>query len=265
MLRWRQMLTQEIEIADGSDIYRFRCETPREFNRCLKLYAKEPGTCEWIKSEVKPGEVFYDIGANIGVYTIMAAQRVGAAGKVYAFEPHVANLQRLIDNIVFNRLESIVVPCGCPLCPLHFKEGLCNFVYASTEAGASEGQLAAATAAAPNSPTAAVGELKSSTTVDLLWESGVVRPPQHVKIDVDGNELFILQGMKLLLDSPQKPRTVQVEINAPHEEGIRAFMLAHGYVLKKQHYSRAAMRRISDSGSHHGQGCNSVFVSGDLP
>jgi FkbM family methyltransferase len=257
MLAWKQLFTREIEIFDGSDVYRFRCETPRELNRCLKIYAKEPGTCEWINSEVKPGEVFYDIGANIGIYTILAARRLKGRGNVYAFEPHVANLRRLIDNVIFNDLQSIVVPCGCPL---HFKEGFSKFVYASTLAGTSESQLAAVNGL-PNASQRALGELKYSTTIDRLWQSGAVRPPQHVKIDVDGNELLVLQGMKHLLASPDKPRTVQVETNAPDEDEIKALMQTHGYFLKKRHYSRSAMRRISTCGSHQGQGCNAIFAS----
>jgi len=257
LLKWKQLLTQEIEIVDGSYVYRFRCETPRELNRCLKMYAKEPGTCNWIKSMVKPGEVFFDIGANIGVYTIMAARRVSPGGKVYSFEPHVANLRRLIDNVIYNNLQTTVVPCGCPL---HFEERVSDFVYDSARAGTSKSQFGMVDTAMPNAPELTISELKFSTTVDRLLESGFIRTPQHIKIDVDGNELFILQGMKRLLDSAHKPLTIQVEINPPHEEGIGAFMRAHGYVLKNQHYSRSAMRRISTCGSHQGQGCNAVFA-----
>jgi hypothetical protein len=64
LLEVRQLLVRDIEVVDRALAYRFRCETVREFNRCLKLFSKEPGTLAWIRSEVKPGQVFYDIGAN---------------------------------------------------------------------------------------------------------------------------------------------------------------------------------------------------------
>jgi FkbM family methyltransferase len=79
------------------------------------MFIKEPQTCEWIKSEVKAGQVFYDIGANIGIYSILAAKYVGGLGRVYAFEPHNANFSRLLDNIAANGLGEIVVPCNLAL------------------------------------------------------------------------------------------------------------------------------------------------------
>jgi hypothetical protein len=92
----RQALTRGVELVDGALRYRFRCGNLREYSRYVKMFIKEPGTCEWIDREVKPGDVFYDIGANIGVYSIMAARRVGETGRVFAFEPHSGNFSRLL-------------------------------------------------------------------------------------------------------------------------------------------------------------------------
>ena len=62
ILRFRQWLTRHIHISDGRYDYQFRCETVREFNRCLKLFTKEPGTFDWIDQNVKSGDIFYDVG-----------------------------------------------------------------------------------------------------------------------------------------------------------------------------------------------------------
>ena len=91
LLALRQLLVRDIKIHDDASFYCFRCETVREFNHCLKIFSKEPGTHAWIRTGMKSGEVVYDIGANIGVFTVLAARDVAPGGKVYAFEPHAAN------------------------------------------------------------------------------------------------------------------------------------------------------------------------------
>ena len=128
ILDFRQWLTRDIHIIDGQFDYRFRCETVREFNRCLKIFIKEPGTVDWINQNVKSGDIFYDVGANIGVFTILAASRTGKKGKVYAFEPHGANFARLVDNITVNNLQQVVFPNNFAL---HDKEGFFPFHYKS--------------------------------------------------------------------------------------------------------------------------------------
>jgi FkbM family methyltransferase len=60
-----------------------------------------------IKTEVKKGNTFVDIGANIGYYTLIAAQKVGKLGKVFAFEPEPYNFSLLQDNVAINRYENV--------------------------------------------------------------------------------------------------------------------------------------------------------------
>jgi FkbM family methyltransferase len=252
VLELRQRLVREIEIVDGAAAYRFRCETVREFNRCLKLFAKEPGTVGWIDSSVKAGQVFYDIGANIGVYTILAARKVGPAGKVYAFEPHAANFARLIDNLIVNGLQQVVLPCSFAL---DASDGFAPFAYDSARAGTSHSQLLASAAAGP----AEIAELKYAATVDSLVDAGRMPPPDHVKIDVDGNEHRILAGMVKLLASSRAPASLQVEMNEPHAGASRALLQAHGYTLVETHHTRSAARRREQTGEDPREGCNAVF------
>jgi len=88
----RQQLVKQVRVSDGQFEYEFRCETPVEVWRAKTLPVKEAGTIQWIAGRVQSGDVFYDIGANIGLYTLVAGKRVGPAGMVYAFEPHVKNV-----------------------------------------------------------------------------------------------------------------------------------------------------------------------------
>jgi FkbM family methyltransferase len=111
----RRQMEREAEISDGEHRYRFHCGSYREMSRCMNLLTKEEGTCKRIRETVRPGEVFYDVGANIGIYTIMAGRQVGAGGQVLAFEPHSPTFACLLKNIMANGLEGIVSPCNFAL------------------------------------------------------------------------------------------------------------------------------------------------------
>ena len=256
LLTLRQPLVRDIEITDGTSAYRFRCETVREFNRCLKLFSKEPGTVAWITTEVKRGQVVYDIGANIGVYTILAARQAGPNGKVYAFEPHAANFTRLIDNVIRNNLQEVVIPCCVAL---DAEAGFSHFNYDSASAGTSNSQFSADSGAAMQPHGSEISELKYATTIDQLMESGRIASPHHIKIDVDGNEHRILQGMTRLLGSSAAPLTIQVELNEPHTAAITALLQAHRYALIEKHYTRSAARRMEQTGEKQTEGCNAIF------
>ena len=256
ILELRNWLTRELEITDKAGVYRFRCATVREFNRCLKLYSKEPGTIEWIESEMKPGQVFYDIGANIGVYTIFAARRVSPGGKVYAFEPHGPNFSRLSDNITINRLQDVVVPCSFAL---HNTDGYLKFRYRSLNAGTSNSQLFEGSNGELKLADDQIIELKNAVRVDALIASRRVAPPQHVKIDIDGDEYLILQGMTSLLKSSDAPLSIQVELNEPHSDAIISFLQDHHYHLVKKHLTRSAARRMGRSSDPLHTGSNAIF------
>ncbi|GMQ84012.1 MAG: hypothetical protein BMS9Abin06_0761 [Gammaproteobacteria bacterium] len=254
--RLREWLVRNVEISDGDSRYRFLCRTFPEFSRSMKFFIKEPGTCDWIKNEVKPGDVFYDIGANIGIYTILAAHYAGDNGRVYAFEPHSANFTRLLDNIRVNSFEHIVKPCNFAL---HDKQGFFPFNYASGKAGTAESQLASVIDAHKVEFQPEISELKYAVPVDELVSAEEFLPPQHIKIDVDGNELLILQGMSKLLDSPGRPKTIQVEINKPYKDGILAFMSEHGYYLSDRHYTRYGLELIDKGNDPEDHSYNAIF------
>ena len=88
------------EQADGND-------------RCV--VDKEEGTMRWIDGEVRAGDIFMDIGANIGIYTLAAAHRVGKKGRVYAFEPHKVNGITLLRNLEASGLADRVDFFACAL------------------------------------------------------------------------------------------------------------------------------------------------------
>lgn len=69
----------------------------------------EPFETELVQRFLQPGDVFVDIGANIGWYTIIAASRVGARGRVYAFEPARENFELAARNVALNGLRNVTL------------------------------------------------------------------------------------------------------------------------------------------------------------
>jgi len=260
ILELRQRLTRDVHIIDGQYGYRFRCGTVREFNRCLKIFTKEPGTVEWIKQHVKSDDIFYDVGANIGVFTILAASRTGKRGKVYAFEPHGANFARLVDNITLNNFQQVIFPNNFAL---HNKEGFFPFHYKSGAVGTSNSQLEAGNDGANEETESQITELKYATSADHLIASEEIPPPHHIKIDVDGNEYLILAGMSHLLSGAHRPKSVQVEMNDPHKVRILEFMNDHQYHLSRKHYTRSAARKINEGRDPETLSYNAIFLPED--
>ena len=77
------------------------------FFRVKSLFSKEPITIDWIRS-FENNSIFYDIGANVGMYSIFAA--VVNNSKVFSFEPEANNFQTLMENLILNNLSDKIIP-----------------------------------------------------------------------------------------------------------------------------------------------------------
>lgn len=255
-LKLRNQLVQQIDVDDGQFHYRFRCETPYEVWRARTMLEKEEGTVRWIRGSVRPGEVFYDIGANIGLYTLLAGKRVGRQGMVYAFEPHVANVQSLLYNVSQNELAGHVKIMSCALGD---QEGFFDFNYYAAQPGTSMSQLHDTRDSDDRQFQPVFAEYKYAATIDGLIAQGSIRPADHIKIDVDGNELLIVRGMRALLSSAKPPKTVQVEINARHKQQLYQLMNELGYLLSEKHFTMSGKKQIASGHDPESIGYNAVF------
>jgi hypothetical protein len=83
-------------------------------------------------------------------------------------------------------------------------------------------------------------------SIDTLIEKEDLRSPDHIKIDVDGNELFIINGMRRLLSREfgAWPRTIQIEVNVGDQIKTHAAMEAFGYAELSRHYTATGQARI---------------------
>jgi len=240
--RLRRNLQPTVRVRDKTHSSVFTCESVRDLQRALSLWLKEEGTMRWIDSEVRDGDVFMDIGANIGIYTIAAAHRVGPTGHVIAFEPHKKNALTLMQNLALNALTSRVDVVGCPLSD---EASIVRFDYLSLDSASSGSQVNNGCRRLDNLRPVA-SEFTVTTTVDRLLAETRIRTPSIVKIDVDGLELSILRGMSQLLSKGDRPRTIQVEINLGEDEAVMSFLAQHSYELSSRHFTAYGLSQLAN-------------------
>ena len=247
-------LVPTVTVEDAGERYSFRCAGHAEFVRVYTMLEREQGTVEWLRREVRPDDVVYDVGANIGAFTLVAARRI-ETGLVYAFEPHLANAASLIANLRENGVDGVVRVVSFPLSD---HPGVFRFDYGDLSAGTALSQLGepsrADDGARPSSP-----ELKLATTVDELIAQEAIRPADLVKLDVDGQELEVLRGMRGLLTSPDRPRAVQSEVDPAERDELSDFMASCGFELAGRHHSAGAARLISGGADPQVVPFNAIF------
>jgi FkbM family methyltransferase len=236
--------TIEVVLPTTNGELYFRCPNALTLRRAYTLYLKEAGTIAWLDGALGPGDIFLDIGANVGIYSLYAAQRIGQHGHVYAVEPHLRNAVSLIDNIAANGFADRVTVLTCALAE---RARSARFHYEEWLPGSSRSQLADTISEHTNAKSTGGGisELKVAQSVDSLVAQGAIRTPNAVKIDVDGIEPSILAGMQTTLTSAGRPRTLQVECTPSNASEIEAFLLECGYVLKERHATLSGERRLA--------------------
>jgi FkbM family methyltransferase len=252
----RAALVSELAIQDGPYRTIFLCENRTQAYRALSLWVKEAGTMEWIDKRVRAGERFLDIGANVGIYTLAAAHRVGAGGRVYAVEPHKPNAVSLMRNVLRNGLQDRVDVLTVALSD---RRMIAAFNYKDLAPSSTGSQLGAAHVSGKAFKPAA-SELVLGLSVDELIAIEAIAPPHHVKIDVDGIELSILHGMAELLASPERPRSVQVELNVGEHEAVESYMSSKGYRLDHRHFTAIGQRQMAAGKDVSQIAHNAVFM-----
>lgn len=196
----------------------------------LRSCNKEPGTVEWIEKWFKPGDVFYDIGANVGAYALVAFRFLKRETKVYAFEPGFVTFPQLCRNIHLNDAADAIIPFPVALSG---KTSITSFHY--------ENLLSGGALHALGSPINYRGrEFQLEFTLSTLAYrlDDFVREfdlpiPNHIKIDVDGTEYEILEGSERTLRQPEL-RSILLEVNEEREcmKEIVDLLDKNGFVLE---------------------------------
>jgi FkbM family methyltransferase len=160
---------------------------------------------------VRPGDVVFDVGANVGFFTLLASRLAGPGGRVVAIEPFARNLDFLRQHIALNQLANVVVV-----------------------AQAVADQPGTGAFAPGRSPS--MGRLDASgipvavTTLDALVASGTVPPPRVIKMDIEGAESRALSGARRTL-ADHRPIILLSTHGHAQDAACRAFLEELGYTV----------------------------------
>jgi FkbM family methyltransferase len=163
-------------------------------------------------NSLKQGDVVYDVGANVGIYSLCASLRVGNSGCVYAFEPLERNLRYLRQHLTLNNLQNCTVIASA-VCD---REG--TLAFSAVHWSPSMARLSAD------------GEMKvPSTTLDIcIYGEKRLRSPSVIKIDVEGAELEVLLGAIRAITEFHPIVFLEIHGTELHRD-CKDFLLAKGY------------------------------------
>jgi len=184
-------------------------------NRMDRMLSKEPETIKWMNN-FDSNTIFFDIGANIGIYTLYSA--IVKSNTVYAFEPHSASYKNLLDSINANKLQNCYAYCIA----LSDKINLNNINVKNMHEGVAEN---------------IVGEKGDyyhgcvEFNLDFLVSRKILPQPDCIKIDVDGFEDKVIEGG---MNTFKNCKSILIEINNKHRNYVE-MIKALGFNLSGQY------------------------------
>ena len=222
-----KILGKEINFFVPNQLLEWRVDT---------YFSKEPETLEWIDSfQVKENLIFWDIGANIGLYSIYNSLKHPKSTTI-AFEPSSSNLRILTRNISINNLEKNIKVVSIPLTNKQnifqeMKEG--QFVEGGALNSFGEKFDFEGKEFKPTMKYSLLG-----TTINYFLENSILDIPDYIKIDVDGIEHLILAGGNKFLKN-KKIKSLLIEINENFkEQSENVFNLMKEYEFNILHKKR---------------------------
>ena len=142
---------------------------------------------ETIKNSIKTGDIVVDLGANIGYYTLIAAKLVGDKGKVFAFEPEPRNFEILKKNVEINGYHNVILEQKA-VSDIHEKINL----YLSKGIGTHSIK-------SNKNTTMQTIQTESVRLDDYFSDLNLTDKINFIKIDVEGAEFRVLNGMNIIL------------------------------------------------------------------
>ena len=180
----------------------------------LMFKTHEPLTTKLLSKELKRGMTCLDVGGNIGYYTLLESDIVGDSGKVIAIEPSPPNFQHLKKNLEIQHSKNVDA--------YNFaagdKDGSVNFLVYKE----SNGSFTIPDGETTNLP----GELIKVTAkrIDTFLDELKINHVDFVRMDVEGYESHIIQGMKNTIKKSSPMFQIEVHASILGKEGTRKFL-----------------------------------------
>lgn len=204
----------------------------RTLKRARTYSIKEPDTLDWLDS-FEPGSCYFDIGANIGQYSLYPAKKYGDKIQVYAFEPQSNNYYALNKNIFFNNLgKNILSYCVAVSGQSEFSRlYIPKFIPGGNRSQFGHEDIGNMKISATH-----IQGMFGVTLDDLCGKWGFPYP-NYIKIDVDGIEISILKGGASVLANPAL-RSVIVELGTDEEQQQAIALMRQAGLEVKQRSTR---------------------------
>lgn len=215
---WFSMAYTEIEFDGGS--LSFTSEHKHSQKRIDSLFTKEPTTILWM-DQFQAGDVMFDVGANVGMYSIYAGKIAGA--RVFAFEPESQNYSELNRNIFLNQLNdgvtayNLAVSDRFAISSLYLSHFCPGFAHHDFGENRWAGDMDLGHHVLKRDDRLEQGS--TSVRLDDIIAQGFFPQPAHIKVDVDGFEWKVVQGARDTLASPSL-KTVLIETDNKIRESI---------------------------------------------
>ncbi len=181
----------------------------------------EPSLTAWVKSRLKPGDCFVDVGANVGYFSLLGSTLVGESGQVVSIEAVEKTFGVLTRNLELNRARNVRT---VNMAVWAAEETLPFFSSPDKIIGTSS----AMPANAQRWNLQARSSVRAAPLRSLL-RSDEIAAARLIKIDVEGAETRILSGLGAVLDSGRKDLEIVMEISTKFFTEITSYFRSHGF------------------------------------
>jgi FkbM family methyltransferase len=178
----------------------------------------------FIKRTLMPGDVFVDVGANIGLYSLVASRLVGGSGQVYAFEPYSDSFLQLSHHITVNKIQNVIAEkqaVSSGISGIQLRGSVSNHNSGMVSQFHAHGDLV---------------ETVASISLDMYKSTHIPRTIRLIKMDIEGGEGEALKGMKNILTTDRPILLIELDDRLLEKAGTTSKSIVNW--LEQLHYLR---------------------------